>query len=104
MISLLEALTLTPMRASQFVDSSERKSRLGKAFENGFEKLRETYHHSLQVCLNHRWKVIGVALVFFVLSFFHCGFLKRRIPTSARSRLFDGANQQSTKVGHFFYR
>lgn len=76
MISLLEALTLTPMRASQFVDTGERTTRLGRAFEAGFESLKNTYTRTLEISLRHRWKVIGVSLVFFVLSFSSVAFLK----------------------------
>lgn len=76
MISLLEALTLTPMRASQFVESGERKTRLGRAFEAGFESWRHLYTRTLDVALRHRWKVIGVSLLFFILSFSSVAFLK----------------------------
>ncbi|KHD87792.1 MAG: acriflavin resistance protein [Bdellovibrio sp. ArHS] len=76
MISLLEALTLTPMRASQFVESGERTTRIGRGFESGFQRLHDLYTRSLKVSLNHRWKVIGASLVFFVVSFGSVAFLK----------------------------
>ncbi|WII71476.1 efflux RND transporter permease subunit [Bdellovibrio sp. 22V] len=76
MISLLEALTLTPMRASQFVESGERKTRLGRAFEHGFERMRHFYEKTLAVSLRHRWKVIGASFVFFLLSFSSVAFLR----------------------------
>ncbi|KYG60345.1 acriflavin resistance protein [Bdellovibrio bacteriovorus] len=76
MISLLEALTLTPMRASQFVESGERTTRIGRTFEAGYERLHDLYTRSLKVSLNHRWKVIFASLIFFVLSFGSVAFLK----------------------------
>lgn len=76
MISLLEALTLTPMRASQFVESGERTTSLGRAFESLFDRLHAAYTKTLEVSLNHRWKVIGASLVFFILSFGSVAFLK----------------------------
>lgn len=76
MISLLEALTLTPMRAAQFSGSHERNSRFGKFFEASYEKLRLNYQKSLKWTLNHRWTVLAVSLVFFILSFASVGLLR----------------------------
>lgn len=75
MISLLEALTLTPMRASQFVDTGERTSRIGRGFEAGFDRLHGWYEKTLEISLRHRWKIISASLVFFVLSFSSVAFL-----------------------------
>lgn len=77
MISLLEALTLTPMRASRFGDTdSGRRGRIGSAFESVFHKWHSLYERSLAVVLNHRWKTLAASLVFFVLSFSSVAFLK----------------------------
>ncbi|HMN69564.1 MAG TPA: efflux RND transporter permease subunit, partial [Bdellovibrionales bacterium] len=76
MISLLEALTLTPMRAAQFKGSLERDTRFGRAFEEGFLRLRAFYTRTLNFTLNHRWKVLALAFVFFVLSFGSVTLLK----------------------------
>src|SRR5262249_30124669 len=35
-LSLLEALTLTPMRASKWIEPPKRTTRLGKTFDSGF--------------------------------------------------------------------
>lgn len=76
LISLLEALTLTPMRAAQFKGDLERTTRIGKGFEAGFERVKHFYTRTLNFSLNHRWKVIGFSLVFFILSFASAGLLK----------------------------
>ncbi len=76
MISLLEALTLTPMRAASFKGDLERTTRIGRGFEAMFARLRLRYESSLAWTLNHRWKVILGSLVFFVLSFGSVAFLK----------------------------
>lgn len=76
MISLLEALTLTPMRAAQFSGGIERKTRFGHFFESSFLKLHGFYSRTLAFSLQHRWKVILGSLVFFVLSFGSVAFLK----------------------------
>lgn len=76
MISLLEALTLTPMRASQFKGSIERTSKFGMFFESSVVRLRGFYTRTLDYTLNHRWKVIIGSLLFFILSFGSAGLLK----------------------------
>lgn len=76
MISLLEALTLTPMRAAYFNDSEKARNRVGQAFEAGFEKLRSRYDRSLGRVLNNRWKTLGASVVFFILSISSVYFLK----------------------------
>lgn len=76
MISLLEALTLTPMRAAQFKGGNERTTRFGKFFEETFVRLKDRYHRTLEYSLNHRWKVIVLSLIFFVLSFSSVMFLR----------------------------
>lgn len=76
MISLLEALTLTPMRAAQFKGDIERNTRFGRFFEASFLKLKLFYERTLIVSLNHRWKVITASLIFFVLSFASATLLK----------------------------
>jgi len=69
MLSLLEALTLTPMRASQFVQVGSRSSRFGHAIDSVFHAIAAWYRRWLDVALRHRWKVIIGSVVFFVLSF-----------------------------------
>ncbi len=76
MISLLEALTLTPMRASQFSGGIERRTRFGKAFESSFVRFRGFYKRTLAWTLGHRWKVIFGSLIFFLLSFGTVALLK----------------------------
>lgn len=76
MISLLEALTLTPMRAAQFKGDLERSTRFGKWFERRYLDLKAVYERTLQISLNHRWKVVGGSVVFFIMSFGSVAFLK----------------------------
>ncbi len=64
-LSLLEALTLTPMRCSQFLETGERTSKLGRFVEGAFRGAARLYGRILPVLLNHRWKVIlGSILIF----------------------------------------
>jgi len=66
MISLLEALTLTSMRASQF----SRSSRVGHAANAAFNGLASLYRHILGVTLRHPWLVLLASLLFFGTSIF----------------------------------
>ncbi len=68
-LSLLEALTLAPMRCSQLLEIGERKTRFGKAFEHGMIKLNELYGKSLVVALRHKWKVLIFSFIFCVVSY-----------------------------------
>ncbi|MBI4346063.1 MAG: efflux RND transporter permease subunit [Elusimicrobia bacterium] len=63
-LSLLEALTLAPMRCSQFLEIGS-PNRLARAVDRGMNLLRDGYRVWLTRCLGHRWKVlIGSTLVF----------------------------------------
>jgi hydrophobe/amphiphile efflux-1 (HAE1) family protein len=88
-LSLLEALTLTPMRCSQFLDVSERKSKIGKAIEIFFEKSALIYTRFIKVSLNHRIKVIIGSVLFFLLSYASVSFLRKEfVPSQDQGRLF----------------
>ena len=76
MLSLLEALTLTPMRASQFKGDFDRKSKIGMAFEHAYSKVHAWYERWLRVTLEHKWKVLIGSIVFFILSFGSVGLLR----------------------------
>jgi HAE1 family hydrophobic/amphiphilic exporter-1 len=69
LLSLLEALTLTPMRASQFVAAGARTTRLGRAADFTFRATAALYHRGLEVALRRPWWVIGGSLAFFAASF-----------------------------------
>src|SRR4029453_4065063 len=66
-LSLLEALTLTPMRCSRFLEVGQR-GRFGQAVDGGFERLSGAYLRALQPALHHRAWVLAGATAFFVLS------------------------------------
>jgi multidrug efflux pump subunit AcrB len=69
MISLLGALTLTPMFSSKFLQSGHT-SAIGKMMDRFMLWLKKVYAGFLDVCLENRWKVIITALIFFVASLF----------------------------------
>ena len=76
-LSLVEALTLTPMRASKFVEVGERTTKLGKGFEALMHALGVFYVKTLQISLAHRWKVLLLSVVLFIVSFASVGLLNK---------------------------
>jgi hydrophobe/amphiphile efflux-1 (HAE1) family protein len=67
LISLLEALTLAPMRCSQFLSISHG-NKASQWVNRKLDRLAERYKRALAWALNHRWKVIGSSLLLFVAS------------------------------------
>lgn len=68
MLSLLEAVTLTPMRCSQFLETGKRHTRFGRGVEAVMQRLRTAYRRGLDWSLRHRWTVVVVSLLFFAAS------------------------------------
>ena len=67
LISLLEALTLTPMRCSRFLEVGERRGRIGEFVDRTFVRLSAAYLRALQPALHHRaWVLAGAFAIFFV--------------------------------------
>ncbi len=79
MLSLLEALTLTPMRASQFVEVGSRTTRIGRAADFSFRAVAALYRKLLAIALDHPWLVISSSLIFFALSFGSLNFINKEI-------------------------
>lgn len=85
-LSLLEALTLAPMRSSQFLQVSH-DTRLGKWIDQKMRYLTQGYQAVLQVLLDRKGFVLTFSLVFFVASLFTVKFLKKEfIPPQDQSR------------------
>jgi len=64
LLSLLEALTLSPMRCSQFVDSG-RTTAMGIWMDKAFNRVAALYKKVLGRILQHRLKTIGAAMLVF---------------------------------------
>jgi len=71
-LSLLEALTLAPMRCAQFLQVGERHTAVGQAVERSFQWLAARYRDTLGSALAHRKLVLGAAVLVFLASL---GFL-----------------------------
>jgi HAE1 family hydrophobic/amphiphilic exporter-1 len=77
MISLLEALTLAPMRCSQFLEVGNRITALGRGVDATFRILASAYHKTLQWALSKRLLTIIAAVLFFSGSLFFFKALRK---------------------------
>lgn len=80
-LSLLEAITLTPMRCSRFLSDPGKPGRFEAFTNRQFQRFADSYRHLLQWCLNgfNRWIVVGLSLLFFVGSLMLWPGLKKEI-------------------------
>lgn len=85
-LSLLEALTLAPMRCSQFLEVGHSTA-LGRGVDRVMKSLAQLYARSLHAVLAWRWTVVGVATLVFVLSLGLAKSLKKEfVPSQDQSR------------------
>jgi hydrophobe/amphiphile efflux-1 (HAE1) family protein len=77
-LSLLEALTLAPMRCAQFL-SIERGRGITRYVDNTMHWMTEKYRRLLKFGLNHRWKVVLGSLVLFLVSLSLFGVVKKEL-------------------------
>lgn len=68
LLSLLEAITVTPMRSAAFLKTSKKVSKFETYLEHLFERLNAAYQRSLALTLRYSWSVIIVSLVIFAVS------------------------------------
>ena len=87
-LSLLEALTLAPMRCSQFLEVGERRTRIGQTVENSFHWLSARYETALNWALGHRILVVVVAFAFFFGSLGLVLFLRKEFVPSQDQSMF----------------
>ncbi|HRO67361.1 MAG TPA: efflux RND transporter permease subunit [Pseudobdellovibrionaceae bacterium] len=88
LLSLLEALTITPMRASAFVGSHERTSLIGRGFEAGMKGLERVYTGTLRTALRWRWTTVFVAVLFMTGSFYLVKFVPKEFSPAQDQSLF----------------
>lgn len=87
-LSLLEALTLTPMRCAQFLSIEKRTSYFGKLVERSFSSSEHLYKKVIPITLRHPWIVLSVTLVLFAGTWKIGSLLKREfVPAQDQSQL-----------------
>jgi multidrug efflux pump len=88
-LSSLEALTLAPMRCSQFLEISQRLTWFGRKFEQLLESLKSAYSQSLQWTLRHPKSVLATSIVIFAVSLIPARRIESEfIPAQDRGVLF----------------
>ena len=94
--SLVEALTLAPMRCSQMLKTG-KETRIGRGMDIFMEYLSRNYRRGLTWCLGHRVLVLSCSAVFFAGSLLLLvGMRKEFVPPQDQSRFI--INMQ-TKLG-----
>ncbi len=88
MLSLLEAITLTPMRCSQFLSDHKTQSRFIAVINRRFQWLTEMYRKSLIFCLQRRWRVIIFSIIFFLASLIITKFLRKELVPDQDTGIF----------------
>lgn len=68
LLSLLEAVTITPMRTAAFLGAEPKISRFEKYLDHLFDRLANGYRHMLQPTLRFKWLVLGVSIGIFLVS------------------------------------
>jgi hydrophobe/amphiphile efflux-1 (HAE1) family protein len=87
LISLLEALTLAPMRLSRMLEVGARATRLERWVSTTFARLAAGYERLLLPALHHRVLVLVAAAVLFVASLGIIGLLRQEfVPAQDMSR------------------
>lgn len=64
-LSLLEAITLTPMRCAEFMEDADNPGWFARFLNWFFKKLSDAYRFVLRICLKLRWVVILLAIGIF---------------------------------------
>ncbi|MCX5782274.1 MAG: efflux RND transporter permease subunit [Elusimicrobia bacterium] len=95
-ISLLAALTLTPMFCSQFLKIGHTTG-FGKGMDKFMHDLKDRYAAFLSLCLENRWKVVIGSFGIFALSLLLFGVIKKEfVPAQDQGLLMA---RLYTKVG-----
>lgn len=68
-LSYIEALTLTPMRTSQFMEENKRHTKFGEFVDRVFDKLVAFYSSVLEGALKHRLPLLIGSFIFFIATF-----------------------------------
>lgn len=87
-LSLLESLTITPMRCSSFVHTGARRTRIGQSFEKLMDRGRQLYASTLRWTLQHPVSVLLVSLLFVGASFYSVAFLNKELTPVQDQSLF----------------
>lgn len=85
-LSLVEAITITPMRAAALLKEDAKPSVFEKKLDHLFESFSTKYRELLKKSLNFRWQILAASFVLFVLSVFLIKKIKQEfVPSQDQS-------------------
>ncbi len=88
-LSLLEALTLTPMRCARFLHSTkDNPSWLVRNMDHFMDWLSSLYRDSLRLALRHRGAIVLVSIALFIASLYFVSTLNKELIPSQDQSLF----------------
>jgi HAE1 family hydrophobic/amphiphilic exporter-1 len=87
-ISALVSLTLTPFMSSRMLRRETSHSKLYVILENVFDWLARKYRGALEWAVGHRWSVVGIALLAFVVGIGLVPFIGSEFITQADESQF----------------
>ena len=87
-LSLLEAITLTPMRCSQMLEAGHSQGRFVQLLNRIFEGLAKIYGAALKRALNWRWSVIFLSFAIFAGSLYLVKELRKEFIPAQDQSLF----------------
>ncbi len=77
LLSLVESMTITPMRASQFLKFNNKSNKYEDWLDHKFEQLGHTYQKSLAFVFRFKWISIITSMAIFLASLALFNFVKR---------------------------
>lgn len=93
LLSLLEALTITPMRAAALLGTQSKPSKLEVKLDHLFERFANSYRNVLEVSIRYKWVVFLGSMGFFVVSLFLIKGIKQEfVPAQDQNLIMLTAN------------
>ncbi len=78
-LSYIEAITLTPMRTSRFMEETKRHTKIGASGDKFFDWLVNGYTRMLDMALTHRWILLAGSFIFFAVSFITVKYIPKEM-------------------------
>ncbi len=88
LLSLLEALTLTPMRCSQYLKVQHHPKGLAAFMNRRFAWLNQKYQNILRIFLDHPSKTLIISLILFVASLYVAKFVPSEMMPAQDQSMF----------------
>jgi hydrophobe/amphiphile efflux-1 (HAE1) family protein len=88
LLSLLEALTLTPMRCAQYLKVEHKPRGLAAFMNRAFDSLNKTYQKILSILLNHPYKTLSFGVVLFISSIYIVKFIPSEMMPAQDQSIF----------------